>query len=647
MRTKLASVFFFVLLTGAGVWAQPGIVQCQVVDSVTGDRIEGAVGTIAGGSATPVSDTTAADGLLEFAWEGGFDLEVVATGYESAKYSGTVAPSATVRVRFLLVRAPVKTGTIAGTVTDSETVAPIEGAQVVLRSRDTSIPKDQFSPVDTFVTGPTGVYQFDDLPASPPLEYEMYVLALYYTTGLSGGFDLPADDTVVVDFELVRAPKGAIEGTVTDSGTGAAIPSATVVVVTQALDTMGTTTTNAAGYYVVGGLPASVAYGVIVEKDTYQDGIAEAVVVMPDDTTVADIAMLSNTTSITGIVSAAADSSRVQGAVVRLIDLEDTVCVDSAVTAADGAYEFSMFSPGTYRVVAEAADFYPDSSADTSIDGGGSAVFDFVLSARGAGNLHVFVGEWQPSLPYPPLEGAMVYAVRQGAGSGDTLKAATDSSGWVDFTDAKAGAYILRAYLAGHGPDSLRFRLYEEEDDTASLALRVYSGKTKTFTGMVYDNSTAEPVAGAEMSLTVGYVTYELVTPDSGDYVFTFPAADTTGLLLVVADGYQRVMGYITLTADTTVYNIGLVVPTGVVAPSSALPTPADIAVRDGCLHVTTPCAATVSLYALNGAHFSSWQVGPGSSILQIPSARTRARGTVICRMVGGGEAVEMKVLLR
>ncbi len=159
----------------------------------------------------------------------------------------------------------VITGTISGSVTDSITGGPIEGAAVSDGTRsDTTDASGNYTienvPVDTFtITASISVY----LPFS------------------IDGVVVTANDTSLVDFQLIKVPNGTISGTVTDAATGNPVPGALVSNGTDA------DTTDAGGNYIMEGLLLDV-YTLSASASGYMSLSLDSVVVTQNDTSTAD-----------------------------------------------------------------------------------------------------------------------------------------------------------------------------------------------------------------------------------------------------------------------------------------------------------------------------------------------------------------------
>ena len=159
---------------------------------------------------------------------------------------------------------PVSTGTIDGTVTESDGVTPIEGATVTVDTGQSGI------------TDTDGTYTITDVPTG-----ECSV------TASADGFESqtkPATvydkQTTTVDFALIPIPVGSITGTVINSENSEAISGATVTV-----DTGQSTTTGADGTYTITDVPTGDRL-VTASADGFESQTTTATVTENNTTTV-------------------------------------------------------------------------------------------------------------------------------------------------------------------------------------------------------------------------------------------------------------------------------------------------------------------------------------------------------------------------
>jgi TolB protein len=164
---------------------QPGAIAGTVTDADTGGPIEGAAVSVDGEEAvTGQNGTYRIDGLEA----GEHTVAAEAEGYQPANQAASVAVGETTTVDFALAPKPVEppeTGSIAGTVTDADTGAPIEGAAVSVDGEEA-------------VTGQDGTYRIDGLEAG---EHTVAAEAEGYQPANQAA-SVAAGETTTVDFAL-------------------------------------------------------------------------------------------------------------------------------------------------------------------------------------------------------------------------------------------------------------------------------------------------------------------------------------------------------------------------------------------------------------------------------------------------------------
>jgi len=176
-------------------------------------------------------------------------------------------PSGTHDIEFTTVSIP--RGTISGTVTDSITGNPIEGATVSdgIRFDDSDAGGNYtliYVPADTFM-----------ITASESDYFSLSVAGVVVTES----------DTTIVDFQLTEIPTGTVSGRVTDKSTGSPIPDAMVT------DGTRSDSTDAGGNYTLTDVPVN-SYIISASESRYLSLSVDSVVVTEDDTTTVDFQLI-------------------------------------------------------------------------------------------------------------------------------------------------------------------------------------------------------------------------------------------------------------------------------------------------------------------------------------------------------------------
>jgi hypothetical protein len=191
--------------------------------------------TVVGGGVTTVSvDSTLTNANGVYTISGvpaatGYRLTASMTGYVAASSPGTfrVDSAVTRTENFRLAAVVVPAGIVNGTVTDSGSLAAIQGALVVLRRLQAGL---VWARVDSAVTAPNGSFAFAGLDIGT---YSLVVSKadyLTYTTPFNRAVNLITNpDTATVAVALAPVPKGNLHVFVRDNANNA-IPGASVTV---------------------------------------------------------------------------------------------------------------------------------------------------------------------------------------------------------------------------------------------------------------------------------------------------------------------------------------------------------------------------------------------------------------------------------
>jgi hypothetical protein len=195
--------------------------------------------TVVGGGVTtaPVDSTlTNASGVYTIPGvpaAAGYRLTASMTGYVAASSPGTfrVDSAVTRTENFRLAAVVVPAGIVNGAVTDSGSLAAIQGALVVLRRLQAGL---VWARVDSAVTAPNGSFAFAGLDIGT---YSLVVSKadyLTYTTPFNRAVNLITNpDTATVAVALAPVPKGTLHVFVRDNANNA-IPGASVTVIQRA-----------------------------------------------------------------------------------------------------------------------------------------------------------------------------------------------------------------------------------------------------------------------------------------------------------------------------------------------------------------------------------------------------------------------------
>jgi hypothetical protein len=235
-------------------------VSGAVTDATTGGAVVGAVVRLRTGATAAVveSTTTIAGGAytLTAVQAGEYNLNISATGYTTQTTAEFAVAEANIVRNIALAEVPPGV-TVSGSVTNATTGAAIVGAVVRIRTGATAAVVES----TTTITG--GAYTLTAVQAG---EYNLNISATGFTTQTTAEFAV-AEANIVRNIALAVAPVVTVSGYVTDTGSGAVIVGASVLLEngTTVVDSTVTLTTGA---YTLTGVTAGT-YNLVVSAAGY------------------------------------------------------------------------------------------------------------------------------------------------------------------------------------------------------------------------------------------------------------------------------------------------------------------------------------------------------------------------------------------
>ncbi len=379
-----------------------------------------------------------------------------------------------------------------------------------------------------FVVG-TGNHNWEPIVGSDSRTLKTIVntpgaLKLSLTT-TTAGFQFIGTDGAVGDLGNIPCQgSGTLAGTVTDSGSGAAIAGATVSYsgMGPAGSVTGNTTTDGSGRYSFPGI-AVTSYTLTAQASGYQ-GQSTTATVGGGSTTTKNFALTGQATQLSGTVTDASTGKPIAGATV-------SAGSGSAVTDAGGAYTISGLAPGTYTATATASG-YASQSASVTLTTGSTTTQNFAL----APNPGTITGTVTDAGTAAPIAGATI------SYSGGSTS--TDGSGAYTLANVAEGSYTVTAGATGYASQSRTVTVGPGATATQNFAL---TGQTTRLSGTVTDASTSKPIAGATVSAGTG----SAVTDAGGAYAIS-GLAPGTYTATATASGYASQSASVTLTAGNT-----------------------------------------------------------------------------------------------
>ena len=520
-----------------------GTITGFVKDSVTNQGVSEVLVSILG---TALSEETDEDGVftitaVKVKGGSGYTLEARHSNYTVGSTTGiTVEPGETTSVSLTF---DPNTGNLVGQVVDSGTGESISTATVRIAGTSLSATSDV-----------AGAYEITDIPLDGQTEEVTVTFTAPNYTSITGAtIEIVYGQTTLLDQQLTPN-YGAVAGTVMDSGSGAALTTATV----RLLGTLRSANVDGSGNFEITNVP--VKTGIVAEATASGFGTATVEVTMTAGSTTTVVLQLTSATgTIAGLVTDELDGHGISGATVRVVgtSLQET-------TNEDGFYEITDVladSAGGASVEVTATNYAMGKSRET-ITAGSTAIIDVTLEPN-VGHLSGLVIDADTG---QAISGANVSVV------GTQHEVAADGSGVWEITDIYVdldSGTSIGVTLEVSVPE------YEtlEQNVTVTRGVKVYSqlelqGVTGTITGQVTDSSTGAVVTGARVQVQ-GTALYETTGSDGAFEIEDVPVAEggETMTVDVTASGYLSRSGDGSLERGGTVsIDLELTPNTGTIA---------------------------------------------------------------------------------
>ena len=457
----------------------PGIISGIVLDFETLMPIEGAIITLEGTTYTATSEE---DGtyLITDIYPVTYDVTVTADSYyPETKTDQEVISGETTIIDFSLIRIP---GIISGTIIDSETFNPIEGAIVRLESTTYNA-----------TTGEDGTYLITDIY---PGNYNVITTAENYYPETKTDQEVISGEITVIDFSLVRIP-GIISGIVLDSETLMPIEGA---IITLEGTTYTATSVEDGTYLITDIYPGT--YDVTATADSYYPETKTDQEVISGETTVIDF----NLYPLPGIISGTVINSEflypIEGAI---ITIEGTTY--TAQSGMDGTFLIEDIVPGSYNITATAELYYPKTLTDQIVISGQTTIVNFALDEIPIGTIS---GTVIDSETLNPIENVEITI------KGTLYSAITNSNGNYFIDNVTIGTYSIIATGNGYYPQIIPNQEVISDQNTIVdfILFKIPSG---SITGIITDSSSGNPIEGATISI-LG-TSYSSISNEVGEYI--------------------------------------------------------------------------------------------------------------------------------
>lgn len=522
---------------------QPGSITGTVRDSVTNQPIVGAQVAFSGGTTS-----TDANGTYSFSGvgEGSYTLTSSVANYATQAQAVTVSPGANSQRDIGLAPLP---GSIAGTVSDAQTRAPLPSATVSYSAGSST-------------SMSSGGYSLTNVTEGT---YTVTASASGYSS-LSQSISVGPGAAVIHDFALAPLP-GGITGTVTDSLTGKPIGSASV-------STGNVTATSASnGSYTLSNLTEG-SYTVTASVAGYQS-VSVSATVNPGVTTQQALALTPLPGSVLGTVSDSTTTLAISGATVSINN-------GTTTTDANGAYNLANLTEGSYSLTISASGYFTQTQSVTVQPG--SATRRDVALVPLTGTIGGIVADSVTGLP--------VAGARLSTGSSSAV---SDTTGSYLIADLPPGPYLLTTSATGYTTQSQTVNVSSGARTSVNLSLAPLPG---TITGIVRDATTSATLAGA----TVAYSGGSTITDSTGRYSLTGVIEGSYSLSASLAN-YQPATSQVTVGPGATTAQDAALAPvpgtiTGVVTGADTAK-PIGASVTAGSVTASTDASGSYSVTGL------------------------------------------------
>ncbi len=355
-----------------------------------------------------------------------YRLDVTADGYFAGRQSNIfLQPGQELAADISLEPVGDQVGTIAGTITDSESNEPIDGATVILSQH---LGGGEYDMIDTMMTGADGQYSFTDVPATTG--YRVQASADNHEAATLRNIEVTIGETTAANLALtpVVPPSAVVMGLITDTESN---PLGVATVILQSVTFSGgsanitnvdTAESGEDGTYEFNELESG-RYRIRASLEGYEDETSDDSILENEDTLTIDLSLTEiSMGTMTVQVLAESDDSPIEGAMVTATLKATDGETYTATSGGDGYASLGEVISGDYTVTVSKTGYETETQQRrVSPEENDSAT---VLLAEATGTQRVIVGTITNE-DEEPVSGA---SLKMTAGSDDDILTLTAES---------------------------------------------------------------------------------------------------------------------------------------------------------------------------------------------------------------------------
>ncbi|MFF2481384.1 carboxypeptidase regulatory-like domain-containing protein [Paenibacillus sp. NPDC058071] len=439
---------------------------------------------------------------------------VTASGSDLATGAAISAPAVTATINVIAI------GGIAGTVLSQASGLPLPGVTVkALLTGTTSV-------ISQTTTDTAGVYSFTGLPVG---SYNVqFSLDLHQT--LTSQTTVTANTITTLNATLIPLPS-AVQGVISASSGGGAIPGAAVIVTNLLGAVVAKTNTNAAGQYTITGITPG-NYRISFSADGFQQ-FDQGIKLSAAQTLDLNISLLSNPGAVTGIVTSTSGTP-IAGALVEVLNSRSNLLI-STTTDASGSYLLNNLPPDQNDRLRVSEPGFNTSIISLAVTAGQTKTVNISLSPI-TGQVSGIVTDGTTGAAIPNA------SIRIANAEGLTLQTAmTDSAGAYTITSLSPGSYSVFFGASGYALKTIGATVLSGQTITLNATLEQLAG---AITGTVKDVN-GNPLSAVNIRVFLNNVvvasvntdtdgTYEINQLASGKYLLSTRKGGYSGSALNV-----------------------------------------------------------------------------------------------------------------